>query len=121
MIYFFEFYGQPEAKPRMNRKSIWYHQKYWDYFNSLRDYLYWQKTKEKIKMIESDIKIEKLKFYREGKKRVDIDNLQKTLFDALQKATIIKNDNLIISISNIDIIYSVEKPKVEFEIIFNPV
>lgn len=66
--------------------------------------------------LEKDITIKKLAFHRKGQKRADIDNLCKTIGDALELSGLIKNDNQITKIKNLSVSYGAKSPRIELVI-----
>ena len=94
----FTIEGNPIPKPRMVSTSKFWskpYKRYWDYVNSAAEIISYRAFSLGVPQpVKDDIRCNMV-FYRKGEKRADADNCQKTVFEILQKAKIIENDNQI--------------------------
>ena len=103
------FEGQPLPAPRVTKRSLYIRGK---------EYAVWKEAlawhlKKMLRPAEEKVHIVSVKFYREGKRTADIDNLLKGVLEAFEMAGIVKNDSEIRSIGMMSVSYDSKKPRVE--------
>lgn len=102
----------PLPKPRMTGKDFWKKsaKAYWSYLDIL--VLNIKKARQKTTTKECELRVW---FYRQGNKRADIDNLCKSILEAVERAELVKNDNQIMRLEA-ELRYNNPKPFLVFEL-----
>lgn len=116
--YKFLIKGQPlpRPRPRVTRRGIVYFPKiYQDYLKSITDIIGWKFFDKEWTPFQKDVSLSVL-FKRKDKKRADIDNLLKVVMEALEKSTLLINDNQITYLKNVGVIYGVKQPCTQIRI-----
>jgi len=103
--------GQPIPAKRVTRHTLWMAQEYAAY----KEFVSWELRKilrPKV-AITDDIVIKRLAFYRKTNRRADIDNLLKSIMEALALSGYIANDKQVVGVENMTVEHGSDNPRVE--------
>ena len=103
--------GQPIPAKRVTRHTLWMAKEYAEY----KQFVAWQLRKylhPKVAITE-DITIKRLAFYRRTNRRADIDNLLKSIMEALALSGYIANDKQVVGVENMTVEHGSDNPRVE--------
>ena len=106
--------GQPIPAKRVTGRMLWRAKDYADY----KEFLGWEiKRALRPKVaITTDITIKRLAFFRQTNRRADIDNLLKSVMEALALSGYIANDKQVVCVERMTMEHGCENPRVEIEL-----
>lgn len=106
--------GQPIPAKRVTRHTLWTARAYSEYKETLAWHLKLH-LKPKTPLF-SDITIKRLSFYRKTNQRADIDNLLKSVMEALAMSGYIANDRQVTRVEEMTVEHGSNNPRIEIEL-----
>lgn len=107
--------GQPIPAMRVTGRTLWKGKAYADY----KEMLAWEMRRRGIPKrwdASKDMVIKRVAFFREGRRRADIDNLLKGVMEALAAAGFVDNDRQVVGIERMSVEHGSLNPRVEIDL-----